>query len=148
MADALVNSRQHSQQTIPTTTNNISSETSKPHTKDSDLNVSDKENTTPDRNYRYKVYLEPEEDISSQAKRESNRVPFQERPALAEMSRPALAEMPVASLHPLASQKRRVTATNPTARRKSEGTHRPSITTSLQQRKAGRRISHGIVTGT
>ena len=92
---------------------------------------------------RYKVYLEPEEDtLCSQAKKaESNnqnaRVPLQERPALAEMS-----------ATPLFSQKRRVT-TNPTARRKSE-THRPSVstTTSLQQRKAGRRISHGIVTGT
>ena len=31
---------------------------------------------------------------------------------------------------------------------KFTGTHRPSVTTSLQQRKAGRRISHGIVTGT
>ena len=31
---------------------------------------------------------------------------------------------------------------------KFSGTHRPSVTTSLQQRKAGRRISHGIVTGT
>jgi hypothetical protein len=93
---------------------------------------------------RYKVYLEPEEDtLCSQAqKAESNnqnaRVPLQERPALAEMS-----------ATPLFSQKRRVT-TNPTARRKSE-THRPSASTtstSLQQRKAGRRISHGIVTGT
>ena len=79
--------------------------------------------------------------MCSQAKKaESNanaRVPLQERPALAEMS-----------ATPLFSQKRRVT-TNPTARRKSE-THRPSVstTTSLQQRKAGRRISHGIVTGT
>ena len=89
---------------------------------------------------RYKVYLEPEEDITSQSKRESAtsvRVPLQERPALAEMS----------AVAPLLSQKRRVT-TNPAARRKSE-THRPSVTTSLHQRKAaaGRRISHGIVTG-
>ena len=89
---------------------------------------------------RYKVYLEPEEDtLCSQAKKaESNanaRVPLQERPALAEMS-----------ATPLFSQKRRVT-TNPTARRKSE-THRPSVSTSTHQRKAGRRISHGIVTGT
>ena len=65
--------------------------------------------------FRYKVYLEPEEDITSQSKRESAtsvRVPLQERPALVEMS----------AVTPLISQKpRRATATNPTARRKSEG---------------------------
>ena len=72
--------------------------------------------------------------MSSQAKKESNnvRIPLQERPALAEMS-----------VTPFLSQKPRRLTTNPTARRKSE-THRPSVTTSLNQRKVGRRISYGI----
>lgn len=75
--------------------------------------------------YRYKVYLEPEEDMLSTQPR-PERVPLQERPLLAEISTP----------------KTRLMSTNPNNRRKSEGHHR--ITTSLQ--KKGRRISHGIVT--
>ena len=95
--------------------------------KETDLNVSDKENSTPNRNYRYKVYLEPEEDHE---KKLETRVPLQERPALKEIS----AGIP----------KGRV-STNPTARRKSESLSRPMVSTSLQ-RKGRSRISHGIVT--
>jgi hypothetical protein len=90
--------------------------------------VSDKENQTPatDQNYRYKVYLEPEED--------HRRVqPVQQE------SRPALVEM---------STRRSISvSTNPSARRRSESVSRPQ-TTSLQRNNKGRRISHGIVTTT
>ena len=81
--------------------------------------------------FRYKVYLEPEED-SNEAKAEP-RVPLQERPALKDIS-----------------AKPKV-STNPTARRKSETPLRPlaaiAVGNSSLQRK-GRRISHGIVTTT
>ena len=56
MADALVGSHAARGQHQQTTATNISSETSKTNTKDSDLNVSDKENKTPDRNYRYVIF--------------------------------------------------------------------------------------------
>ncbi len=92
MADALIHSK--------------SSSTKKSDTDKKKFNVSDKENATPDQNYRYKVYLEPEEDsnpISSQASRPP-RPPLAERPILAEI-------LP----------SRRSVSTNPSARRRSEG---------------------------
>ena len=52
MADALVGTRgQHQLTTTKSRQNAVSAKTE--NTKDSDLNVSDKENKTPDRNYRY-----------------------------------------------------------------------------------------------
>ena len=76
--------------------------------------------------------MEPEEDLSNH-KKETTRIPLQERPVLAEMS----AKRPM---------------TNPAARRRSETLTRPPITTvtsnSLQRpsTKSQRRVSHGIVT--
>merc|ERR1712223_2171979 len=76
MADALLNPK------TPTTSR---------YTKDeNDLNTSDKENATPNNKYRYKFYLEPEEDENIQkrqlishkensVKQPSTRVPLQER---------------------------------------------------------------------
>ena len=75
--------------------------------------------------YRYKVYLEPEEDQNTQ-KLPETRVPLQERPALQEIS-----------------SKRLTFSTNPTARRKSETLRQPQMI-STTQRKGRSRM--GIVT--
>ena len=94
--------------------------------------------------FRYKVYLEPEEDLSQ---RKETRVPLQERPILAEIStRPILAER-MSSMTPGFPKSQKRVSTNPTARRKSE--QLPSIwpatpLVGTSKMSKARRISHGL----